>query len=253
MTKNEALLKYCLRLGDTCLILGQRMAERCSKGPFLEEDIAMSNIGLDFFGQAKTMLTYASEIGDKNKTPDDLAFKRSEREFFNSLLSERPNTHFGYTLIRNFFHDVFFFNLYQRLAKESKDELIAAFAAKSIKEVKYHLRHNGEWIIRLGDGTAESHTKIQTAINDLWPYTGDLFEMDTVDELLIQENITIDLKTIKSDWLKTIKNVFNQATLSIPVDGYMHTGRLEGIHSEVLGNLLAEMQYIPRSYPDAKW
>jgi ring-1,2-phenylacetyl-CoA epoxidase subunit PaaC len=253
MTKNEALQNYCLRLGDTCLILGQRMAEWCSKGPFLEEDIAMSNIGLDFFGQAKTMLTYASQIQNKNKTADDLAFKRSEREFFNSLLSERPNTNFAYTVIRNFFHDVFFLNLYQRLAEESSDELIAAFAAKSVKEVKYHLRHNGEWIIRLGDGTPESHTKVQTAINDLWPYTGDLFEMNAVDEILIKENITIDLKSIKEQWIKTIKNVFNQATVSMPADGHMHSGRLEGIHSEILGYILAEMQHIPRSYPDAKW
>jgi ring-1,2-phenylacetyl-CoA epoxidase subunit PaaC len=139
------------------------------------------------------------------------------------------------------------------LAKESSDELIAAFAAKSIKEVKYHLRHNGEWIIRLGDGTPESHSKVQTAINDLWPYTGDLFEMNAVDELLIKERIAIDLKSIKADWIKTIKNVFDQATLTMPLDGHMHTGRLEGIHSEILGHVLAEMQYIPRSYPDAKW
>ena len=252
MTINEALINYCLRLGDSSLILGQRMAEWCSKGPFLEEDIAMSNVGLDLFGQARTLLTYVGELEGKGKTEDDYAYRRNEREFYNTLLSERPNGHFGDTVARNFLQDAFFYHVYTAL-QNSKNETIAAHATKSLKEITYHLRHSGEWIIRLGDGTEESKQKIQTSLNDLWIYTGDLFEMNEVDELLIKEGVAVDLNMVKKEWDKTIDEVLIKATLQRPEDGYMQTGRLDGIHSEHLGHLLSEMQYLQRAYPDAKW
>jgi len=252
MTTKEALINYCLRLGDSSLILGQRMTEWCSKGPFLEEDIALSNVGLDLLGQARVMLTYAGEIEEKGRTEDDLAYKRNEREFYNTLLSERPNGHFGDTIVRNFLHQSFYLHLYEALST-SKNETIAAHASKSLKEVIYHVRHASEWIIRLGDGTEESHQKIQKSIDDLWAYTGDLFEMNEVDTLLIKEGIATDLTVVKTKWNASVSEVLNKATLNMPEDGYMHSGRLNALHSEQLGHMLGEMQYLQRSYPDAKW
>ncbi|MFN3918274.1 MAG: 1,2-phenylacetyl-CoA epoxidase subunit PaaC [Flavobacteriales bacterium] len=252
MTVNEALVNYCLRLGDSSLILGQRMTEWCSNGPTLEEDLAMSNIGLDLFGQARTMLTYAGEKEGKGKSEDDLAFKRSEREYYNVLLSELPNGHFGDTTARNFLHSVFFYHLYRSLSN-SKDPMISAHAAKSLKEITYHLRHNAEWIVRLGDGTEESHSKIQQSLDNVWSFTGDLFEMNEVDEILIKEGISVDLNTIKSEWNKTVNEVLGRATLKRPADGYMHTGRLKGMHTEYLGHMLGDMQYLQRAYPNCKW
>lgn len=252
MTQQDALINYCLRLGDSSLILGQRMAEWCSNGPTLEEDIALTNISLDLFGQARTMLTYAANLEGKGKTEDDLAFRRSEREYFNTLLSERPNGHFGDTIGRNFLHDAFLYHLYTAL-KNSKDETIAAHAAKSIKEIAYHLRHTGEWVVRLGDGTEESHQKIQQSFDDLWMFTGDLFEMNEVDDILIKAGIAVDLNEVKKNWDSTINEVLQRATLERPKDDYMQTGRLKGMHSEYLGHLLTDMQYLQRAYPDATW
>jgi ring-1,2-phenylacetyl-CoA epoxidase subunit PaaC len=252
MTKNEALFKYCLRIGDSSLIWAQRMAEWCSKGPVLEEDIALSNIGLDLFGQSRTMLTYAGEIEGKGRTEDDFAFKRLEREFFNSLLTERPNGHFGDTVTRNLFLSAFSYHLYKNL-RSSSDETIAAFAVKSLKEVTYHLRHSAEWMVRLGDGTTESHNKVQQSVHDLWEYTDDLFAMNDVDALLISEKIAVDLNEIKLLWETTVKEVLDRATLNLPKDAFMQKGSLEGLHSEALGHLLTEMQFLPRAYPNAKW
>lgn len=252
MTTKEALINYCLRLGDSSLILGQRMSEWCSNGPILEEDIAMTNMALDLIGQARTMLTYVGKLEGKGRTEDDLAFGREEREYYNTLLSERPNGHFGETIVRNFLHDAYLYHLYAAL-KDSKDEMIAAHAAKSLKEVTYHLRHSSEWLVRLGDGTEESHIKVQEALNNLWEYTGDLFEMNEVDELLIKEGIAFDLTEIKKNWDETVNKVLSRATLVKPEDGYMHSGRLDAIHSEYLGHLIAEMQFLHRAYPDAKW
>ena len=252
MTLNEALVKYCLRLGDSSLILGQRMAEWGSKGPILEEDIAMSNIGLDLFGQARTMLTYAGELENNGRTENDLAYKRLEREFYNNLLSERPNGHFGDTVVRNLLHSAFYYHLYDKLS-ESKDSTIAAFAAKSLKEVTYHLRHSAEWVVRLGDGTEESHNKTQQSLNDIWEYTEDLFARNEVDDLLIKEGIAIDLELIRPLWNKTINETLERATLKRPEDGFMQKGSLDGMHSEDLGHLLTEMQFLPRAYPNAKW
>ncbi|MCC7331034.1 MAG: phenylacetate-CoA oxygenase subunit PaaC [Flavobacteriales bacterium] len=252
MTKNEALINYSLRIGDTCLILGQRMSEWCSNGPTLEEDIAMTNISLDLIGQARTMLTYAGEIEGKGRTEDDFAYKRNEREYFNSLLSERPNGHFGDTVARNFLQSAYFYHFYNALIS-SKDNMLSAHATKSIKEVTYHLRHSAEWVIRLGDGTSESKEKIQNSFDEIWDFVGDLFETNEVDRLLLNEGISVDQTKIQQEWNSTVTEVLTKAGLTRPNDGYMQTGRLEAKHSEYLGHLLAEMQFLQRAYPDAKW
>src|SRR5436189_208979 len=188
MTKKEALFNYCLRLGDTSLILAQRNAEWCGHGPFLEEDLALTNIALDLLGQANSILGYAGKVEAKGRTEDDLAFFRSEREFFNTLITELPNGDYGKTILRQFFCDCFDFYFYSDLVK-SKDEMLSAIAAKSLKEITYHLRHTASWVERLGDGTEESNTRMQNALNELWRFTGEMFEMNEVDSILIKEGI----------------------------------------------------------------
>ena len=183
----NSLFQYTLRIADSSLILGQRMSEWCSKGPTLEEDIAMSNIGLDLFGQANGFYEYAAQL-DGSRSADELAFQRNEREFFNHQLTEQENGNFGTTTVRNFLHDAYNFLFYTQLS-ESKDETLAAIAAKSLKEVKYHLRHSSNWLIRLGDGTKESNLKAQAALDYLWQYTGELFEMDKIDLEVYYEGI----------------------------------------------------------------
>lgn len=252
MELRDALFNYLLRIGDTSLIAGQRMAEWVSNGPTLEEDIALTNIGLDLIGQARAALTLAGEVEGKGATEDSLAYLRNEREYFNTLLSELPNGDFAATIAKQFLSDAFFYHFYTALGK-SKDENLSAFALKSIKEVSYHLRHSGEWVVRLGDGTDESKIKIQNAFNDIWMFTGDLFEMNVVDETLIEMDIGVNLNTIKPLWDSTIDEVFTRATLTRPVDGFMQTGRLEAKHTEYLGHILSELQYLQRAYPGAKW
>tara|TARA_B100001248_G_scaffold243313_1_gene211486 strand:+ start:7557 stop:8303 length:747 start_codon:yes stop_codon:yes gene_type:complete len=247
----NSLLIYTLRIADCSLVLGQRMCEWCSKGPTLEEDIALSNIGLDLFGQANGFYEYASKV-DGNKSADELAFKRNEREFYNFQISEQKNEHFGTTMVRNFLRDAFKYLFYNELSK-SNDVTLAALASKSLKEVKYHLRHSTNWVIRLGDGTKESNSKVQQSLNFLWQFTGEFFEMDDVDKEMLNEGIGVDNKKLKGTWDKLIIDTLNKAKLKKPEDGYMATGSKKGIHTEHLGFLLAEMQYLPRAYPDAKW
>ena len=247
----NSLLIYTLRIADCSLVLGQRMCEWCSKGPTLEEDIALSNIGLDLFGQANGFYEYASKV-DGNKSADELAFKRNEREFYNFQISEQKNEHFGTTMVRNFLRDAFKYLFYNELSK-SNDVTLAALASKSIKEVKYHLRHSSNWVIRLGDGTNESNSKVQQSLDFLWQFTGEFFEMDDVDKEMLNEGIGVDNKKLKGTWDKLIIDTLNKAKLKKPEDGYMATGSKKGIHTEHLGFLLAEMQYLPRAYPDAKW
>ena len=247
----SSLFTYTLRIADSSLILGQRMAEWCSNGPTLEEDIAMSNISLDLFGQANGFYEYAARL-DGSKSADELAFKRNEREFFNHQLAEQENGNFGTTTVRNFLHDVFNFLFYTQLAS-GKDETLAALAAKSLKEVKYHLRHSTNWLIRLGDGTEESNTKAQEALELLWQYTGELFEMDEIDNELLTIGIAVDNKALKLKWDEIVNSTLKKAKLKRPKDGYMATGGKKGMHTEYLGFLLAEMQFLHRAYPDAKW
>ncbi len=253
MTTQEALFKYILRIGDNDLILGHRLAEWCSYGPTLEEDLALTNIALDLTGEAQALLQYAAEVEGKGRSADDLAYKRPERQFYNALITELPKGDFGYTMVRQFFFDAFELLFYQMLTK-STDETLSAIAHKAVKEVKYHLRHSANWIIRLGDGTEESHNRVQKSVNDLWEYTGELFETDQVDEMMLKEGIGVDLALVKAEWDNTVSQVLKEATLTRPEDGWMQTGaKREGIHSEYLGYILAEMQYLPRAYPDAQW
>lgn len=243
--------KYILRIADTTLILSQRLSEWCSKGPSLEEDIALSNISLDLLGQANGLLEYVSKLNGEI-SPDEYAFKRDEREFYNFQICEIENGHFGDTIIRQFLIDIYFKLYYQELEK-SKDETLSALATKSLKEVSYHLRHSSNWVIRLGDGTQESKDKIQKSFNNIWKYTGEFFEMDDLDKKMLKEKIGVNNKTLKKDWDKLVDETLIKAKLKRPEDGYMMTGSRKGIHTEMLGKILSEMQYLPRAYPDAKW
>ena len=252
MTLQESKFEYLLRLGDSSLIIGHRLSEWCGHGPILEEDIALINIALDFVGNATSILGYAGQVEGKGRTEDDLAFMRGEREFRNLLITEQPNGDFANTIARQFLFDTYMFFLYEEL-KSSKDETIAAIAVKSHKEITYHLRHTSEWMLRLGDGTAESHERLQNGLNDLWMFTSEMFDMDEVDTLLMKEGIAPDLNKVKANWEKRVHEVLAEATLEIPTTTFKQKGSKEGKHSEHLGFLLAEMQYVHRAYPGAKW
>ena len=252
MNLKEATFEYLLRLGDSSLIIGHRLSEWCGHGPILEEDIALTNIALDFVGNATALLTYAAQTEGKGRTEDDLAFMRNERQFRNLLLTEQPNGDFANTMARQFLFDAYMFFLYEEL-KSSKEETLAALATKAHKEITYHLRHTTEWMRRLGEGTQESHERLQNGLNNLWMYTPDLFDMDEVDRLLIKENIAPDLTVIKTKWEQLVSEVIKGATLQIPVTYAKQKGSREGKHSEHLGFLLAEMQYVHRAYPGVKW
>lgn len=254
MTQQEALFEYTLRLGDTSLILGHRMSEWCGHGPKLEQDIALINIALDLVGQARSYLDYAGKVEDQGRNEDKLAYFREEREFRSLLIAERPNGDWGNTIMRSFLFDTFHYYYLNELIK-SKDAQLAAIAAKSLKEVTYHLRHNSEWVIRLGDGTEESHQRMEDALEELWMYTGEMFDMDEVDAQLIEAGIAPDLSKIKPLWTQKVKEVLAEATLTYPGDDqWMQSGgKLKGIHSEHLGFILAEMQHLPRCHPEATW
>jgi len=253
MTKQEALFEYCLRLGDTALILGQRISEWCGHAPMLEEDIAMSNIALDQIGQARIILTYAGQVEGKGRSEDELAYHRDAKFYRNILLAEQPNGDFAKTITRQYFVSVFNFHLYTQLAK-SKDETIAAFAAKSVKEVAYHVRHSHDWVQRLGGGTEESKSRMQDAIDDLWFFVDDMFDGDEVDDLLLQEGIGADIKAIKSLWENMVIESIKKAGLNVPqMNNSLRLGSRKGKHTEHLGYILAEMQFLPRAYPDATW
>lgn len=252
MSIEEAKFQYLLRLGDSSLIIGHRLSEWCGAGPILEEDIALINIALDFVGNATALLAYAAEVEGKGRTEDDLAFMRNERDFRNLLITEQPNGDYAATITRQFLYDVYTYYLYDAL-KSSRDETIAALAAKAHKEITYHLRHTTEWMYRLGDGTEESHGRMQEAMNDLWMFTAEMFDMDEVDELLIAAGIAPDLNKIKEQWEPHVKKVTAEATIQLPSGNFKQKGSREGKHSEHLGFLLAEMQSLHRTYPGAKW
>ena len=249
---NKLISEYSLRIGDTCLILGQRLGEWCGHGPIIEEDIALTNISLDLIGQSRAFLTYAGELMENKKSEDDLAFFRDAREYRNSILAEQPNGDFAQTILRQLFISTFQFYFFDKL-KKSKDKTFAALAEKSHKETAYHLRHCTEWTYRLGDGTLESREKMLKAIEELWRYTGDLFASDETDKVLLAAGIAVDLSEVKIEWEKKIKEIFTRATLPFSSDVFMITGGIKGNHTEYLGHLLAEMQILPRSFPGAEW
>lgn len=248
-----ALFHYLLRLGDDRLILGQRLSEWSGHAPILEEDIALSNITLDMIGQASALLGYAGEVEGAGRTDDDLAYRRSEMEYTNSLITEQPNGDFAVTIIRQFLFDTYAYFLFSEL-KNSSDEKLAGIAGKSIKEITYHRRHSSQWVLRLGDGTEESHNRAQTALNNLWIYTGDIFATIDGDSILAEAGIMPEISKIKDLWFESITTVITKATLEMPpADTYMQTGSRQGRHTEHLGYLLAEMQYLTNRFPDAKW
>jgi len=253
MDQKIALFNYSVRIADSSLVLAQRMCEWCGHGPVLEEDIAMSNMGLDLLGQARGFYAYAAELEGKGRTEDDIAFHRNEREFFNRSMVEQPNTDFGYTMMRAFLFGCASYLQFRALTK-SADETISGLAEKALKEVTYHVRHSSQWVIRLGDGTEESNKKVKFALEDLWHFTNELFEMDEVDQLLIEKNITFDLTLLRAERDNMVNEVLAKAKLERPaVGGYQSKGGIRGIHTEHLGYILSEMQYLPRAYPDAIW
>ncbi|MEX0608441.1 MAG: 1,2-phenylacetyl-CoA epoxidase subunit PaaC [Balneolaceae bacterium] len=253
LTKQETFLTYLLRLADDRLILGQRMAEWCGHGPELEEDLAMANIALDQIGHATALYAYAAEIEDAGHDEDHFAYFRDDVDFSNLQLCELPKGDFGFTIARQFLFSAFSYFQYERL-KEAKDEQFRGMIEKHLKEIKYHLRHTREWVLRLGDGTEESHDRIQESFDELWMYTGELFYMDSVDELMIEEGLGVDLKSFQDEWKKFMEETLNEATLSVPDwDQFMMTGSRNGVHTEHLGPMLAQMQFLRRSHPDAQW
>lgn len=252
MNRVEALNKYLLKLGDSSLIQGHRLSEWCSKGPILEEDLALTNMALDHIGRAQLLLDYAADCEGNGKTADDLAYKRAERNFYNPLITELPIGDFAYTMVKHFFVSAYEYFLYTELT-ESKDERLTGIAQKAIKETRYHLAHTNDWCMRLGKGTSESNSRMQTALDDLWAYTGELFEVHEEEKLLIAEGIIPNPKDFYQKWSDLVMETLRDAELIVPEVSYMHTGSHDGIHTEYLGHLLCEMQYLQRAYPDAKW
>ncbi len=247
-----SLFEYLLRLGDNGLILSQRLGEWCGHGPALEEDIAITNVALDLLGQARNWLTYAGEVEGLGRDDDKLAFLRDAGDFRNLLLVEQPNGDFGQTLARQFLFDSWHHLVLEQL-KSSTDERIRGIAEKSLKEVTYHLRRSSDWMLRLGDGTEESHRRVQSAIDELWMYTGEMFEVDAVDEEMKRAGIGCDLAAVRANWMTNVERVFSEATLKIPKQAWMQRGGKRGVHTEKLGYILAEMQFLRRAYPGAEW
>ena len=248
----DALIRYVLRLGDLSLVLGQRLGEWVGHSPALEEDLGVANIALDLIGQARLLLTYAGEIEGRGRDEDKLAYLREQGAYFNAILAEQPNGDFGQTIVRQVLIDAFQLELYERMAA-SRDERLAAIAAKSVKEVRYHLRYSSDWLVRLGDGTAESHGRVQSALDLLWPYTVELFAADDLDRLMAESGIGPELSEVHAAWSARIDAILNEASLQRPADRPHAWHGKRGQHSEHLGYILAEMQYLQRTYPDARW
>nr|HEV8010566.1 1,2-phenylacetyl-CoA epoxidase subunit PaaC [Bradyrhizobium sp.] len=246
------LVLYALRRADDALILGHRLSEWCGHAPALEEDMALANMGLDLLGQARELYSYAAKIEAKGNNEDTFAYLRDVRQYRNLLLVEQPNGDFARTMARQFFYAAFA-DLYWRAMMKSGDATLAAIAAKSEKESAYHLRHSSEWMVRLGDGTEESHRRVQTAVDDLWAYTGEMFEVDESERALIERGVAVDPATLHPQWLKTVSGVMGEATLVLPASGWMQQGGRSGKHSEHLGHLLSELQSMQRTFPGATW
>ena len=248
----ENLYKYILGIADNSLILGQRMGSLTGHGPSLETDIACTNISLDLFGQVRSYYQYAAKTAGDGRTEDDIAMLRKEREYVNVLLVEQPNTDFAYTMARQFLFDVYHLLLLNELQK-SKDLTLSAIASKSIKEVSYHQRFSSDWIKRLGDGTDLSHQKMQDAIDALWTYTDELFHQTQADKVMVKEGVGVDVTKLKETYYKQVNEVLEEATLNIPESKYFQKGGKEGIHTEHMGYLLSDLQYMQRTYPNMEW
>jgi ring-1,2-phenylacetyl-CoA epoxidase subunit PaaC len=249
-----ALFQYILRIADNALILGQRLSELTTKGPFLEEQLALSNIALDTLGTAQLLLDYAAKVEDKGRTEDDLAYFRTERDFYNTLLVEQPNGDYAKVMLRQHFIDTFNVLFYTHLS-HSKDQILGGIAQKALKEANYHYRHSSMWVIRFGDGTEESKQRLQEALKDLWKFHFDLFDEDDVEKAMLDEEIiNVSLQSLYPQWIEKIQQIFAQANLTIPSEyPYKRIGGKKGQHSEYLGYILSEMQSLARAHPDARW
>jgi ring-1,2-phenylacetyl-CoA epoxidase subunit PaaC len=260
MQPDRALFEYLLRLADTDLILAQRLGEWVGKGPVLEEDIALANVGLDLIGQARLWYAYAGEVEARwrgaGRSEDQLAFLRDGGDFRNLLLVEQPNGSYADTMARQFYFDCWHRPLLDVLA-QSRDARIAGIAAKAAKEVAYHVERSADWVVRLGDGTELSHDRMQAALDDLWPYTGEMFELDAVEQALVDTGVAADTSAIRDGWLTQVRRVCDEAALCVPegiwMQGVGGRGGKQGVHTEHLGHLLAEMQFLQRAYPGAQW
>ena len=262
---NKAITDYILHLADNALILAQRNSEWCGHGPVLEQDIAITNISLDLIGQARSLYQYAAEVindshssptgggGQDGATEDTLAYHRDGRDFKNCLLAEQLNGDWAQTILRQFFFSTYQFYLYQRL-QQSTDATLAAIGEKSLKEVTYHVRWSSEWVIRLGDGTEESHDRLLNALDALWTFTGELFIPAAYEGEVAKAGIGVDVSTLQAEWMQRVNEVFEEATITTPeMSAWMQTGGKEGIHTEQLGFILAEMQSMQRAYPGGEW
>ncbi len=246
------LFFYTLRLADTALVLGHRLSEWCGHAPVLEEELALANMGLDLIGQARSLYSYAGEVEGRGRGEDALAYLRDTGDYRNILLVEQPNGDFALTMVRQLFYAAFAHPFFETMA-QSRDATLAAIAAKSARELAYHVRHAGEWVIRLGDGTEESHRRAQDAVDELWPYTGEMFETDEIDRALIATGVAVDPAPIRPTWERTVTDILAEAVLTAPRRGWMQSGGRSGRHSEHLGHLLAELQFMQRAYPGATW
>ncbi len=248
----KPLFGFCLRLADTALVLGHRLSEWSHKAHSLEEDIALSNLGLDLIGQARNFYQYAAKAEGAGRDEDQLAYLRDASDWRNPLIVELPNGDFAFTMMRHFLYSAWYLPFTQALMKSS-DERLAAIAAKTEKEMKYHLRHASEWIIRLADGTEQSRHRIDDALLAIWPYAAEMFEMTEAEETLLADGISVNHAALKAAFEKTVADVFSEATLPVPEAGFQHTGGLTGRHTEHLGYLLADLQFLQRAYPGATW
>ena len=260
MTRDEALFEYLLRLGDTDVVFAQRLGEWIGHGPVLEEDIALTNVGLDLLGQGRLWLAYAGEVearvGGKGRSEDELAFLRDGTAYRNLQLAEMPNGDFAMTMARQFYFDHAHLMLLRGLTAAT-DPRVAAIAAKAVKEVAYHTQRSAEWVIALGDGTAESHARMQCALDALWPYTGEMFTVDATDRALLDAGVAVDAPALRTPWLQAVDAVLAEATLARPTGEWMQGGNgrggRQGVHTEHLGHLLAQMQHLQRAHPGARW
>ncbi len=248
----QKILQYVTRLGDDSLVLGHRVSEWCSYAPFLEEDLALANTALDYIGRARLFYSYAAKLADDGRDEDDFAFMRDQRDYQNLLIYEMPRGDFAFSMVRQLMVDVFNVLFLEQL-EQSKDQMLSGIASKAIKESRYHLRRSQDWILRLGDGTEESHQRCQAALDDLWGYSHEMFEPDALELSLAGQGIAVDTRTLKTVWQSQIGEILQQATLSIPADDWAVKGGREGYHSEHLGHLLNEMQSVHRAFPGQKW
>ena len=250
--KHSNLINHVIALGDDSMILGQRLSEWCYHAPFLEEDLALANVALDFIGRAQMFYEYASQLEQGKRSADQIAFLRDTRDYRNLLIMELPIGDFAFTMARQFMVDAYN-NLYLQQLAKSSDKTLAAIAAKAIKETDYHLRRSQEWVLRLGDGTDESHRRIQKAFDELWGYSAELFAMSEYESALLSKQISVDRSALSAEWKTLVADTLNQATVKIPSGEWQVTGGREGIHTEHHGHMLAEMQYLQRTYPGVEW